>query len=369
MTPVRVRVTEVGEWRVVSAAGELDVAAVPMMRRALAGLLEPGVPAVVVDLSGALLLDCACITVLVDAAARSRTLATEFRVVGARAMVRRVLDITGAAAELDLWPDTPHDQSWREVPALDVEAMLAARAALPEHDGRRQLLRDLAVEACLPLAQRLAGHYLRPGEPADDLTQIAAVGLVKAADRFDPRRGTGFLAFAFPTVLGELRRHFRDETWAVHVPRHLQELRLSMNRIAETMTQDLGRAPTELELAERLDEPVGDVREAMVAAAGYTTASLSQRVGDGPTELGDLFGELDADLERVDYNESLTPLVAGLPFQERQVVVYRFFGNMTQAQIGEIVGVSQVQVSRLLVRAVRRLRAGLLAGDPPAAPG
>ncbi len=157
-------------------------------------------------------------------------------VVGAHAIVRRVLEITGAAGELGLSPTDKHDRFGREVSGTEVEAMLAACAALPEHgdhDGRRQLLRDLAVQACLPLAQRLAGPYRRLNDPGDDLIQVAAVGLVKAVDRFDPTRGTGFMAFMFPTVLGELRRHFRDETWAVHVPRHLQELRLSMNRTVE----------------------------------------------------------------------------------------------------------------------------------------
>ncbi len=366
---MRVDVATVGYWRVVSAAGELDLAAVPALRRALAGLLDSGVPAVVVDLSGVSLLDCACVGVLVEAAARGRTVATELWLVGARPAVCRILEITGAVAELGVASIATQERSRREASAREVEAMLAARAALPEHDGRRQVLRDLAVEACLPLARRLANQYRRQNEPVEELAQVAAVGLVKAVDRFDPARGTSFLAFVFPTVLGELRRYFRDETWAVHVPRHLQELRLSMNRTAEKMAQDLGRVPTALELGERLDEPVGDLREAMVAAAAYTTTSLSHRIGDGRTELGDLLGGPDADLERVDFHESLAPLMARLPLPERQVVVYRFFGNMTQVQIGEIVGVSQMQVSRLLVRAVRRLRAGLLADDTPAAPG
>lgn len=358
-----------GEWLVVSAAGELDLAAVPLLRRALTAALDPRIAAVVVDLSGASLLDCACIGVFVGLANGCRARSAELRVVGARGRVRRAMEITGTAADLGVQPAAEGDRP-REVCDGAVGAMLAARVALPEHDGRRQLLRDLAVEAALPLAQRLANQYRRAGEAPDELTQVAAVGLVKAVDRFDPARGSSFLAFAFPTVLGELRRYFRDETWAVHVPRHLQELRLSMNRAAEAMAQDLGRVPTARELAERLDEPVEHVREAMVAAAGYTTTSLSQPIGGGGgTELGDLLGGPDDDLDRVDYHESLALLVARLPLREREVLAYRFFGNMTQVQIAEIVGVSQMQVSRLLTRTVNRLRAGMFADDPPGAPG
>ncbi len=199
---------------------------------------------------------------------------------------------------------------------------------------------------------------------ADDPTQIAVVGLLKAVDRFDPARGTGFLGFAVPTILGEIRRYFRDQTWAVHVPRHLQELRLAMNQATGPMTQRLGREPNATELADGLDEPVEDVRESMLAAQGYAPASLSQPVGDSSTlVLGDLIGAPDKDLDRVDYHESLAPLVAALPEREREALVYRFFGNMTQTQVAEILGVSQMHVSRLLARALARLRAALVAGE------
>jgi RNA polymerase sigma-B factor len=362
---VGIETSTVGAWHVLAADGELDAGVVPALSGVLSDLIQAGAGGVVVDLSGVSLLSCGCVHVLVNAADRAVMSGVALRVVGARGTVERVLRITGATLLLGIDVDTPGREPYaREVTADAVEAMLAARAALPELDERREVLRAHAVQVCLPLAERLAGRYRRPYEGGDELTQIAVVGLLKAVDRFDPARGTGFLGFAFPTILGEIRRYFRDQTWAVHVPRHLQELRLAMNQAAGSMAQSLGREPTIAELADRLEESVEDVRESMVAAQAYVPASLSQPVGDGGTlVLGDLLGVPDEDLDRVDYHESLGPLVAALPELERQAVAYRFFGNMTQAQIGEILGVSQVHVSRLLTRAIARLRAGLLASE------
>ncbi len=359
-----VDITAVGGWQVVTAAGELDVVAAASLLPALSNLVDAGVPAVVVDLSGVSLIDCACIHVLVRTVRDARPLGTDVHVVGAGRRVRRILEIAGAAADLGIDPVTvSREGAGQEVSISRVEAQLAARAALPEDDGRRAMLRDFAVRGCLPLAQRLAGQYRRPHEPGEELAQVAVVGLLKAVDRFDPACGTAFLGFAFPTILGELRRYFRDQTWGVHVPRHLQELRLSMNQMSDRLAQRLGRTPTDRDMAVRLDEPVEEVREAMVAAQGYAPASLSLPVGDRGLQLSDLFGERDRDLDRVDDHESLTPLVAALPERERRALVYRYFGNMTQAQIGAILGVSQMQVSRLLTRAVARLRKSLLAED------
>jgi len=360
-----VETSTVGVWRVVTAAGELDPAAVPVLSGVLSDLIRAGAGGVVVDLSGVSLLSCACVNVLVRAAERARRSGVPLRVVGARATAQRVLRITGATVELSVNVDASGRQpASGEVAAEAVEAILAARAALCEADERRDVLREQAVRTCLPLAARLAAGYRRPHEGGDELTQIAVVGLLKAVDRFDPHRGSGFLGFAFPTILGEIRRYFRDQTWGVHVPRHLQELRLAMNQAAGAMAQTLGREPTTAELADRLDEPVEDVRESMVAAQGYGPASLSQPVGAGGTlVLGDLIGGPDEDLGRVEYHETLVPLMAALPDPERKALTYRFFGNMTQVQIGEILGVSQVHVSRLLTRALARLRAELLASE------
>jgi RNA polymerase sigma-B factor len=362
---VGIETSTVGGWRVVAAAGELDSGVGPALRGVLTDLIQLGSDAIVVDLSGVALLSGACVHVLVYAAGRAETSGVLLRVVGARGTVLRVLQISGAAADLGIDPDPDgREPTGRDIAADVVEAILAARAALPEADARRDVLRDRAVQTCLPLAERLAGRYSRPHDRRDELTQVAFVGLLKAVDRFDPARGTRFLGFAFPTILGEIRRYFRDQTWAVHVPRHLQELRLAMIEIAGPMAQQLGREPTTAELADELDEPVENLWESMVAAQGYATTSLSQPVGEsGTLVLGDLIGSLDEDLTRVDHHEMLAPLVAALPERERKALAYRFFGNMTQTQIAQMLGVSQMQVSRLLTRALARLRTSLLESE------
>jgi RNA polymerase sigma-B factor len=363
MAATHINIKPVAAWQVLSGRGELGLAVALALRQALVDVLAAGAAAVVVDMSGVTLLDCACVTVLVEAAQQAKRQGTDIRFVGAQGRVRRVLEITGAAVELGI--DAPRTGVAGRVCGVaveTVEAVLAARAAVASDDPHRQVLRDLAVELCLPLADRLAGYYRHTGQPGDELTQVAAVGLLNAIDRYEPELGTGFLSFAFPTILGELRRHFRDHTWGVHIPCHLQELRLSTNEAADAMTQRLRRAPTVRELASHLATPVEEVSEAMVAAQGYLSASLSQPVvACASIELGDLVGAPDEDLDRVDHYESLGSLMAELPDPEQRVLAYRYFGNMTQTQIAGILGVSQMQVSRLQARALTRLREALLA--------
>jgi RNA polymerase sigma-B factor len=362
MDSAQIETIRVGGWQVLITNGPLDCAVTPALDRALTGLLDTRAATIVVDLSGATLLDCACIGSLVRAGCRAQPQATDLYVVGARGRVRKVLEITGAAAGLGVdTPDTA-ERAGREVAVDTVEAMLAARAARPADDPCRQVLRDEAVELSLPLADRLAGHYRGLGQPGDELAQVAALGLLKAVDRYEPARGARFLSFAMPTVLGELRRHFRDHTWGVHVPRQLQELRLSINGAAETMTQRLQRTPTAGEVAAFLDIPLANMSEALVAAQAYAPASLSQPIGDGASiDLADLVGGPDEDLDRVDQHESLALLMDALPDHERQVLAYRFYGNLTQTEIAGLLGVSQMQVSRLQSRALGRLRRSLLA--------
>ncbi len=315
-----------------------------------------------VDLTGVTFMDCSCVGVLAAGARRAGP--ARLRVVGVAGRVRKVLDITGAAATVGIDPagtGTPGHQ--RDAAVLEtVEAVLAARAVLPDRDPRREALRTGAVERCVPLAARLAGHYRPAGQAGDDLVQVALIGMINAIDRYDPARGGRFISFALPTVFGELRRHFRDHTWGVHVPRQLQELRLSIDQAADALTQRLRHTPSTTELAEHLAVTREEVNEAMLAAAGYAPASLSRPLSAAsPTQLADLIGEPDRELERVEQREAIMQMVARLPDQERQVLTHRFSGNLPQAQIARLLGVSQMQVSRLQRRALARLRVRLLA--------
>ncbi|MHB1612837.1 MAG: RNA polymerase sigma factor SigF [Actinomycetes bacterium] len=226
-------------------------------------------------------------------------------------------------------------------------------------------LREEIIATHLPLAQHLARRFHDRGEPGDDLRQVATVGLIKAVDRFDPNRGVEFTTFATPTILGELKRHFRDTGWAIHVPRRLQELGMAMSAATSTLTQDLGRSPTVGELADHLGVRERDVLDAIESARAYTTASLdstSTSLDDGGGSLADTVGAEDPSLDIVEYRASLRPLLATLPARERQIIVLRFFRGLTQSQIAAEVGLSQMHVSRLLARSLGQLRAGLVAG-------
>jgi RNA polymerase sigma-B factor len=235
------------------------------------------------------------------------------------------------------------------------EALLRrAQAASPTE--RRRLL-DEVVLLNMPLARSLAARYRDRGEPLDDLVQVAYLALVKAAHGYCPGRGRGFVAYAVPTITGELRRHFRDRGWQVRPPRRLQELRLALEVAAHDLSQDLGRAPTVAELAAQLDVPQEDVVETLAAAQGYSATSLDAPA-DGPdgTPLGETLGAEDAELDRVLDTLVVTPMLAGLPPRDRRILALRFFRGWTQSQIAEDIGVTQMQVSRLLAKALRRLR-------------
>ncbi|BCJ49450.1 hypothetical protein Asp14428_09250 [Actinoplanes sp. NBRC 14428] len=228
---------------------------------------------------------------------------------------------------------------------------------------RRARLRDEAIRAWLPLAQHLARRYSGRGEPDDDLLQTATVGLIKAIDRFDPERGVEFAGFAIPTVLGEIRRHFRDRTWSVRVPRRLQELRLSITEAGNVLTQSLGRSPTVADIAAHLSVTEEEVLEGLEGARAYSATSLSTPVTeDGATSLGDLLGADDHDLELAELRIALGPAMATLDERERTILSLRFFGNLTQSETAGRIGVSQMHISRLITRALGKLRAQLTAG-------
>jgi RNA polymerase sigma-B factor len=227
-----------------------------------------------------------------------------------------------------------------------------------EHGDRRA--RDQLAEEMLPLARALAGRYAGRGEPLDDLLQAGSIGLVKAVDRFDPSRGLEFSTYASPTILGEIRRHFRDRTWAVHVHRRLQEVTAEITRLVGTLTQELNRAPSVAELADRSGRTEEEVLEALDCAAAYTADSLDAPTAEDHT-LGDRLGGDDQALVDVELHESLGPALAALPERERRILQLRFYGNQTQSQIAAQLGISQMHVSRLLARTLVRLREQLLA--------
>ncbi|WP_280418162.1 RNA polymerase sigma factor SigF [Nocardia carnea] len=246
-------------------------------------------------------------------------------------------------------------------------------AGLESDDPRRQEIRTEIVHLGLPLADHIARRFSGRGEAFDDLLQIARMGLVQAVDRFDVSRGSSFLSFAVPTIMGEVRRHFRDHTWAVRVPRGTKELHLRIGPASEVLFQRLGRTPTAREIAAELGAELTEVTQALIAGNGHTSNSLDAAVrehdDDTPppavlTKLGTeepCFGLLEDAM-------AVRPLIEQLPRRERQILVWRYFGAMTQSQIAQRLGISQMQVSRILGKTLETLREQALAEPDTAAP-
>ncbi len=232
---------------------------------------------------------------------------------------------------------------------------------LPVGSAEYAELRNQLVRMHLPLVEHLARRFRNRGEPLDDLTQVATIGLIKSVDRFDPERGVEFSTYATPTVVGEIKRHFRDKGWAVRVPRRLQELRLSLTTATAELSQLHGRSPTVHELAEKLGISEEEVLEGLESANAYSTLSLDvPDTDDESPAVADTLGAEDEALEGVEYRESLKPLLEDLPPREKRILLLRFFANMTQSQIAQEVGISQMHVSRLLARTLAQLREKLL---------
>jgi RNA polymerase sigma-B factor len=227
-------------------------------------------------------------------------------------------------------------------------------------DDRDPVDRAAIVERFLPLARQLAARYQRPEEPFDDVFQVACFGLVKAVDRFDVERGVAFSSYAVPTIMGEIKRHFRDRTWAVRVPRDLQELALRVDRVIGELTRERGRQPSVDEVATAIDASAEDVLEAMQASSAYRATSLETPRAGGDEEpgdtLGDTVGVVDDGFARAEQRAVLAALLRSLTPREREVVRLRFEEDLTQVAIGERIGVSQMQVSRVLRQAITRLR-------------
>jgi RNA polymerase sigma-B factor len=222
-------------------------------------------------------------------------------------------------------------------------------------------LRDALAKLHLPLVEYLARRFKDRGEPLDDLIQVGSVGLLKAIDRFDLGRQVEFSTYATPTIVGELKRHFRDKGWAVRIPRRLQELSLRLNKIIAQLTQDLGRSPTVAEIAKSAGVSEEEVLEALESGQAYSTTSLDAPSGDDEDapNRADRIGEEDFRLDNLEYFASLAPLIEQLPERERTILYLRFFKGMTQSKIAEHVGISQMHVSRLLNRILEFLREGM----------
>jgi RNA polymerase sigma-B factor len=224
--------------------------------------------------------------------------------------------------------------------------------------ARRRTIRNRLVTEHLPVAEHIARKFRNRGQPAADLTQVATVGLINAVDRFDPDRGTDFLSFAVPTITGEVRRYFRDSTWAMRVPRRLKELHASVTAAAATLGQQLGRSPRPSELAAELHIPLAEVHEGLQVGYAYRGESLD--ADDGGLATDGRLGVDDQGMTCVEDRETLYPALARLPERDATIVMMRFFGHMTQTQIAERVGVSQMHVSRLLTASLHQLRESIV---------
>jgi len=225
--------------------------------------------------------------------------------------------------------------------------------------------REQLIEQYMSLVRSLARRYSYRGEQLDDLVQIGSIGLIKAIDRFDPSRGLEFSTYATPTILGEIKRHFRDKGWAIRVPRRLQELRLAISSASAELLQELGRSPTMAELAARMEVSEEELIEGLESANAYSTLSLDapDSSDDSAVRMIDTLGEDDAALEHVENRETIKPLLAQLDPREKHILTLRFFRGMTQSQIAQEIGVSQMHVSRLLARTLARLRESLEDGQ------
>jgi RNA polymerase sigma-B factor len=245
--------------------------------------------------------------------------------------------------------------------ADDAIQRLCATAA---DDPERPRLRDEAIAAFTPLARRAAVKFQRRGEDLEDLVQVALIGLIKSVDRFDPDRGVHFVHYAVPTMIGELKRHFRDRAWTVRVNRGMQELHLRIIKAVPDLSQRLQRTPTTADIAGYLHVDEDEIRQGIRCAGAYSTRSLNDLVpGSNDIELSEMMGEQDKELELVPDRLALREVVARLPEREQEILRLRFMDNLTQAEIATMIGVSQMHVSRLLTKAFEEMREMLLTDE------
>jgi RNA polymerase sigma-B factor len=364
----RLQKTRIDESDLIQVHGTLDIATTPRLRTMLLGALSTGARRLVVDLSGADMIDCTAIGVFFAVREHAERQGGTLRAVAAQGMVRQVLELTGVAKCLGAYDSVeqalaggPDEVDAGQTAGDAAQILLRVMGHLPPDALGRSELRAEAIELSLPLATGLARRFRDRGESQEDLDQVATVGLVKAVDGYDPSLGTAFASYAAPTILGEVRRYFRDRGWRIRVPRRLQELRMSVQHAQGDLTQRLGHLPSTADLAGYLRVPEVDILAAQEAAAAYRPASLSEPTrADSDGVLADRLATRDLGLDAVDNRESLRPALAKLPRREQRIVAMRYFGNMTQAQIAREIGISQMHVSRLLASSLDRLRRAMV---------
>ena len=377
---MRIDVRRLGEADLVLVEGVLDLATTPRLRAVLDARLAEGRHELVLDLSKVRLLDAGAAGMFVGVADRAEKKGGALRTVGARGLSLEVLQIVSLdkrlraydepaeiLAEFPVLPTDPEVHAsdvsvrWPGSRDITVHALLSAVAVLPASSPDRAELRRQAIEDNMAFAQRLARRFRDRGEPNDDLAQVAMVGLVNAIDGYDPQRGCEFVGYATPTIVGEIRRYFRDKGWRIKVPRRLQELRLQVNKARVELSQTMGASPTNADLARHLEVSEEDVVEAIEVGRLYNPVSLSAPAGPD-TDLGiaDPLGDEDPGMAAVENRESVKPLLASLPERERKILTMRFFGDMTQSQIAAELGISQMHVSRLLAQTLASLRTALV---------
>ncbi|MFF7730737.1 RNA polymerase sigma factor SigF [Streptomyces sp. NPDC008001] len=256
----------------------------------------------------------------------------------------------------------PGEMAPQDARALS-KTLFARLEALEEGTHEYAYVRNTLVELNLALVRFAAARFRSRSEPMEDIVQVGTIGLIKAIDRFELSRGVEFPTFAMPTIIGEIKRFFRDTSWSVRVPRRLQELRIDLAKAGDELAQALDRSPTVGELAERLGLTEDEVVEGMAASNAYSASSLDAAQSQDEEAEGTLaarIGYEDHGLEGIEYVASLKPMIAELPHRDRKILSLRFVANMTQSEIGEELGISQMHVSRLLSRTLVRLRRGLL---------
>ncbi|MGX1479801.1 UNVERIFIED_CONTAM: RNA polymerase sigma-B factor [Streptomyces canus] len=251
----------------------------------------------------------------------------------------------------------------RELSKLFFEQLAVLEEGTPEY----QYARNTLIEMNISLVRYAAGRFRSRGhEEMEDIVQVGMIGLIKAIDRFELSREVEFTSFAVPYIVGEIKRFFRDTSWAVHVPRRLQEARVQLARASEELSSRLGRTPTTRELSELMSLPEEEIEEARLASNGYKSASLDAAIGgseDGESVLADFIGNQDPALGLVEDFHALAPMIAELDERDRKIIHWRFVEELTQAQIAEHLGVSQMHVSRLITRLLTRLREGMLSNQ------